>query len=110
MRLERWARAVRGTIGSTIVLSPLVAVAMASLAHLALYFDGAKLTVLAFFNIVVETLVVAVPLILYSRRVISQLEKSRTQLSHHVAAPGLRGGRGRAGQPRQILLPGQYEP
>ena len=66
--------------GSTLVLSA-IAVAMASLAHLALYFDGAKLTVLAFGNIMVETLVVAVPLILYSRRVITQLEKSRTQLS-----------------------------
>ena len=62
MRLERWVKA-RGTVGGTVVLS-LIAVAMASLAHLALYFDGAKLTVLAFGNIVVETLVVAVPLIL----------------------------------------------
>ena len=78
-RLERWVKA-RGTLGSTVILS-LIAVAMASLAHWALYFDGAKLTVLAFSNIVVETLVVAVPLILYSRRVITQLEKNRTQLA-----------------------------
>jgi signal transduction histidine kinase len=68
------------TIGSTIVLS-VMAVVMASLIHLGLYFDGAKLTVLAFSHIVIETLAVAVPLILYSRRVISQLEKSRTQLT-----------------------------
>jgi signal transduction histidine kinase len=54
---------------------------MASLIHLGLYFDGAKLTVLAFSHIVIETLAVAVPLILYSRRVITQLEKSRTQLT-----------------------------
>ncbi len=67
-------------VGSTIALSAM-AVVMASLIHLILYFDGAKLTVLAFFHIVVETLVVAVPLILYSRRVITQLEKSRNQLS-----------------------------
>lgn len=79
MRLERWIKS-RGTVGSTIALS-LIAVAMASLAHLALFFDGAKLTLLAFGNIVVETLVVAVPLILYSRRIITQLEKNRTQLS-----------------------------
>ncbi len=67
--------------GSTIVLSA-IAVLMASFAHLLLYFDGAKLTPLAFSNIVVETLVVAVPLILYSRRVITQLEKSRSQMAH----------------------------
>ena len=79
MRLERWISA-RGTVGSTAALA-LVAVAMASLAHLALYFDGAKLTPLAFGHIVVETLVVAVPLLLYSRRVINQLEKNRKQLS-----------------------------
>ena len=54
---------------------------MASLAHLALYFDGAQMTAQAFGRIAVETLVVAVPLILYSRHIISQLEKSRTQLS-----------------------------
>jgi signal transduction histidine kinase len=58
-----------------------MAVVMASLIHLGLYFDGAKLTVLAFSHIVIETLAVAVPLILYSRRVITQLEKSRTQLT-----------------------------
>jgi signal transduction histidine kinase len=58
------------------------AVVMASLVHLTLYFDGAKLTPLAFFNIVVETLAVAVPLILYSRRVITQLEASRSQMAH----------------------------
>ena len=69
-----------GAIGSTTVLS-VMAVVMAALVHLGLYFDGAKLTVLAFSNIVVETLAVAVPLILYSRRVITQLEKSRNQLS-----------------------------
>ncbi|MES2294489.1 MAG: ATP-binding protein [Pseudomonadota bacterium] len=68
------------TFGSTIVLSAM-AVVMAALVHLGLYFDGAKLTLLAFSNIVVETLAVAVPLILYSRRVITQLEKSRTQLT-----------------------------
>ena len=79
MRLERWVSAC-GIVGSTIALS-LIAVAMASLVHLLLYFDGAKLTALAFGHIVVETLVVAVPLILYSRRVITQLEKNRTQLS-----------------------------
>ncbi|HXS06341.1 MAG TPA: HAMP domain-containing sensor histidine kinase [Rhizomicrobium sp.] len=79
MRLERWVSA-RGTVGSTVALC-LAAVAMASLAHLLLYFDGAKLTALAFGHIVVETLVVAVPLILYSRRIITQLEKNRTQLS-----------------------------
>ncbi|MBS0280785.1 MAG: hypothetical protein JSR25_06475 [Proteobacteria bacterium] len=66
--------------GSTIVLSAM-AVVMAALVHLALFFDGAKLTPLAFTNIVIETLAVAVPLILYSRRVIGQLEKSRAQLT-----------------------------
>jgi signal transduction histidine kinase len=78
MRSERWLGAM-SAVGSTIALSAM-AVVMASLIHLVLYFDGAKLTVLAFFHIVVETLVVAVPLILYSRRVITQLEKSRNQL------------------------------
>jgi len=79
MRLERWVGA-QGRLGGTVALC-LVAVALASLAHLALYFDGAKLTLLAFGNIMVETLVVAVPLILYSRHVITQLEKNRKQLS-----------------------------
>jgi signal transduction histidine kinase len=79
MRLERWIGA-RGPIGSTIAFSA-IAVALASLAHLALYFDGAKLTMLAFGHIVVETLVVAVPLILYSRRIITQLEKNRSEIS-----------------------------
>ncbi len=79
MRWERRLGAM-SLAGSTIVLSAM-AVVMASLVHLALYFDGAKLTLLAFTNIVIETLAVAVPLILYSRRVIDQLEKSRTQLT-----------------------------
>ena len=68
-------------VGSTIALSAM-AVVMASLIHLVLYFDGAKLTVLAFFHIVVETLAVAVPLILYSRRVIGRLARSRAELQH----------------------------
>jgi signal transduction histidine kinase len=80
-----WARferrlATMSATGSTITLSAL-AVVMASAVHLVLYFDGAKLTPLAFFNIAVETLAAAVPLILYSRRVIAQLEKSRNQLT-----------------------------
>ncbi|MGZ5927416.1 MAG: sensor histidine kinase, partial [Rhizomicrobium sp.] len=79
MRSERKLGAMN-TVGSTIVLSAM-AVVMAALVHLGLYFDGAKLTFLAFSNIVVETLAVAVPLILYSRRVITQLEKSRSQLT-----------------------------
>jgi signal transduction histidine kinase len=79
MRSERKLGAMN-TLGSTIVLSAM-AVVMAALVHLGLYFDGAKLTFLAFFNIVFETLAVAVPLILYSRRVITQLEKSRSQLT-----------------------------
>lgn len=79
MRSERKLGAMN-TLGSTIVLSAM-AVVMAALVHLGLYFDGAKLTFLAFSNIVVETLAVAVPLILYSRRVITQLEKSRSQLT-----------------------------
>jgi len=79
MRLERRLGAM-SPAGSTIVLS-VMAVVMASLVHLVLYFDGAKLTPLAFSNITVETLAVAVPLILYSRLVINQLEKSRNQLS-----------------------------
>ncbi len=78
-RFERRLGAMSPT-GSTITLSAL-AVVMASLVHLVLYFDGAKLTALAFFNIVIETLAVAVPLILYSRRVILQLEKGRHQLT-----------------------------
>jgi signal transduction histidine kinase len=78
-RLERRLGAMI-TAGSTIVLSAL-AVVMASSVHFLLHFDGAKLTSLAFFNIVIETLAVAVPLILYSRRVITQLEKSRNQLT-----------------------------
>jgi signal transduction histidine kinase len=79
MRMERRLGAM-SPAGSTIVLS-VMAVVMASLVHLVLYFDGAKLTPLAFSNITVETLAVAVPLILYSRLVITQLEKSRNQLS-----------------------------
>jgi len=79
MRLERRLGAM-SLAGSTLVLSAM-AVVMASLIHLALYFDGAKLTLLAFTNIIIETLAVAVPLILYSRRVINQLEKSRSQLT-----------------------------
>ncbi|MES2256340.1 MAG: ATP-binding protein [Pseudomonadota bacterium] len=79
MRFERRLGAM-SPAGSTIVLSAM-AVVMASLVHLVLYFDGAKLTALAFTNIIIETLAVAVPLILYSRRVITQLEKSRNQLT-----------------------------
>jgi signal transduction histidine kinase len=79
MRFER-RLGTMSPAGSTIALSAM-AVVMASLVHLGLYFDGAKLTLLAFTNIVVETLAVAVPLILYSRRVITQLEKSRNQLT-----------------------------
>ena len=79
MRLERRLGGM-SPAGSTIVLSAM-AVVMAALVHLALFFDGAKLTPLAFTNIVIETLAVAVPLILYSRRVIGQLEKSRAQLT-----------------------------
>src|SRR3984885_4111309 len=70
----------QGAIGSTIVLSALAAV-LAALVHLALYFDGAKLTGAAFFHVVIETLAVASPLILYSRYVIVQLKKSRRQLA-----------------------------
>jgi signal transduction histidine kinase len=79
MRLERRLGAM-GTLGCTAALSAL-AVAMAILAHLALYFDGARMSALTFANIVIETLVVAVPLILYSRRVIAQSEQSRDQRS-----------------------------
>ncbi len=79
MRFERRLGAM-SPVGSTTALSAM-AVVMASLVHLGLYFDGAKLTLLAFTNIIIETLAVAVPLILYSRRVITQLEKSRTQLT-----------------------------
>ncbi|MEP6831027.1 MAG: ATP-binding protein [Rhizomicrobium sp.] len=79
MRFERRLGGMN-PVGSTIALSAM-AVVMASLVHLGLYFDGAKLTLLAFANIIIETLAVAVPLILYSRQVITQLEKSRTQLT-----------------------------
>jgi signal transduction histidine kinase len=80
-----WARLERklgrqSAIVSTIVLSALAAV-LAALVHLALYFDGAKMTRAAFFHVVIETLVVASPLILYSRYVITQLRKSRRQLA-----------------------------
>ena len=80
-----WARLERklsrqGAIGGTIVLSLLAAV-LAALVHLALYFDGAKLTRAAFFHVVIETLAVASPLILYSRYVIAQMKKSRRQLA-----------------------------
>jgi signal transduction histidine kinase len=80
-----WARlehklSRQGAIGSTIVLSAL-AVAMAALVRLMLYFDGASLTRTAFFHLVIETVAVASPLILYSRYVIAQLKKSRRQLA-----------------------------
>lgn len=80
-----WARlehklSRQGAVGSTVVLSAL-AVAMAALTHLALHVDGAKLTGSAFFHVVIETLAVAVPLILYSRHVIAELKKSRRQLA-----------------------------
>ena len=80
-----WARlehklSRQGAIGGTIVLSALAAV-LAALAHLALYFDGALMTRSAFFHVIIETLVVASPLILYSRYVIAQLKKSRRQLA-----------------------------
>jgi signal transduction histidine kinase len=80
-----WARLERklnrqGAIGGTIVLSALAAM-LAALVHLLLYFDGAKLTRAAFFHVVVETLTVSAPLILYSRYVIAQLKKSRRQLA-----------------------------
>ncbi len=79
MRLERRLGAM-SPAGSTITLS-VMAVVMAALVHLGLYSDAAKLTLPAFTNIVIETLAVAVPLILYSRRVIAQLEKSRNKLT-----------------------------
>ncbi len=77
-----WERKLnrQGALGSTAVLSGL-AVVLAMLVHLALYFDGAKLTRAAFLHVVIETLVVATPLILYSRYVIAQLKKSRRQLA-----------------------------
>jgi hypothetical protein len=80
-----WARLERklsrqGALAATAILSAL-AVAMASLTHLVLYFDGAKMTRAAFFHVMVETVVVAVPLILYSRYVIAELKKSRRQLA-----------------------------
>ena len=85
MRFERRLGAM-SALGSTIVLSA-IAVVMAALSLISLlYFDGAKLTPLAFSNIVVETLAVAVPLILYSRRVITQLEKSRSQTARTCRA------------------------
>ena len=70
----------QGAIGGTVMLSAL-AVVMAALAHAALYFDGAKMTRAAFLHVMIETLVVAVPLLLYSRYVIAQLKKSRRQLA-----------------------------
>ncbi|HKD47776.1 MAG TPA: ATP-binding protein [Rhizomicrobium sp.] len=79
VRLER-KLSRQGAIGSTAILSAL-AVVMAALVHLVLYIDGAKLTRPAFFHIVIETLTVAVPLILYSRYAIAQLKKSRRQLA-----------------------------
>jgi len=80
-----WARLERklsrqGAVGGTIVLSALAAM-LAALVHLALYFDGAKLTRAAFFHVVIETLAAASPLILYSRYVIAQLKKNRRQLA-----------------------------
>jgi signal transduction histidine kinase len=78
-RLER-KLSRQGAVGGTIVLSILAAV-LAALVHLALYFDGAKMTRAAFFHVIIETLAVASPLILYSRYVITQLKKSRRQLA-----------------------------
>ena len=79
LKLER-KLSRQGAIGGTIVLSALAAV-LAALAHLALYFDGANMSRAAFFRVLVETLAVASPLILYSRYVIAQLKKSRRQLA-----------------------------
>ena len=79
LRLER-KLGRQGAIVGTVVLSALAA-AIAALVHLALYFDGAKLTRAAFFHLTIETLAVVSPLILYSRYVITQLKKSRRQLA-----------------------------
>ena len=79
VRMER-KLSRQGAIGGTIVLSALAAV-LAALVHLVLYFDGAMMTRAAFSHVVIETLAVASPLILYSRYVIAQLKKSRRQLA-----------------------------
>src|ERR1700733_8455946 len=70
----------QGAIGGTIVLSVLAAV-LAALVHLLLYFDGAKMSWTVLLHVVIETVAVAAPLILYSRHVIAQMKKSRRQLA-----------------------------
>jgi len=70
----------QGAFGGTVVLSTLAAV-FAVLVHLGLYFDGAKMSWTVLLHVVIETVAVAAPLILYSRYVIAQLKKSRRQLA-----------------------------
>ncbi|MGH6827603.1 MAG: sensor histidine kinase [Rhizomicrobium sp.] len=77
-RLEHKLRRQGGVAATTFFAA--LAVMMAFLVHLILSFVGAKLTLAAFFHIAIETLAVAVPLILYSRQVIAQLDRSRRQL------------------------------
>jgi signal transduction histidine kinase len=79
LRIDRMFHRM-GPVGGTIGLT-LVAVAGACLAHLLLkLFQGGATTPVIWFNVAGKAALVAVPLILYSRRVIGQLYASRTAL------------------------------
>ena len=78
-RMEAWLEKL-GPLGATVVLAAGAVVAIL-FTHLILKSaEGAPITLLSMINIVLETFPVAVPLILYSRRVIRKLARSQAQL------------------------------
>jgi signal transduction histidine kinase len=79
-RLERRLSAL-GPVWATVALSAAaIAVAVCVNVFLKMFVEHAPVTTTAFINIPVEGIVVAAPLILYSRRVIRELAKSRGEL------------------------------
>jgi len=79
LRIDRMFHRM-GPVGGTIGLT-LVAVVASCLVHLLLkVFQGGATPMVAWFNIIAKAALVAAPLILYSRRVITQLHASRSAL------------------------------
>jgi len=87
-RLEAWLEWL-GPTWATLVLCAGAALAAVSIYLVLKTIEGGEITRIAMFNISTECVIVAVPLILYSRRVIWKLGRSRAELeimSHRLAA------------------------
>ena len=99
-----------GRFGSTAALTAMAVVAAVPLHFLVRCAEGLPVQPIAMVNLAVEIALVAAPIIFYARDVIAQLKTSRADMRRDVPPAGHLGGAGRAGQPRQVRLPGQYEP